>query len=77
MTRNGSPAVSTTAKTETTCSWATAAVAFASRRNRRRAAPQLASDAESTLIATFRLRAGSNALSTTPIPPRPITPLTS
>ena len=29
------------------------------------------------MIATFRLRAGSNALSTTPIPPRPSTPLTS
>ena len=77
MTRNGSPAVSTTAKTETTCSCTTAAAARASRRNRRRAAPQLARCGESTLIATLRCSAGSNALSTTPIPPRPITPLTS
>ena len=40
-------------------------------------AAERASDADSTLIATFRLKAGSNALSTTPIPPRPSTPLTS
>ena len=68
MTRNGRPGDSTTAKTATTCSWTTAAAALASRRNRRRAAPQSASDGDRTLIATLRFRAGSNALSTTPMP---------
>ena len=32
---------------------------------------------DSTLIATLRCSAGSNALSTTPMPPRPTTPVTS
>ena len=77
MTRNGSPADSATAKTPTTCSWTTAAAALASRRNRERAAPVVASDADRTLMATLRFKAGSKAFSTTPMPPRPRMPLTS
>ena len=42
-----------------------------------RAVALAASRGASTLIATNRLSAGSNALSTTPIPPRPITSVTS
>src|SRR5215831_7317847 len=52
----------------TTWSWTTAAAALASRENRLRAAPLAAICGASTLIATTRESAGSNALSTTPMP---------
>ena len=50
---------------------------YRTRAKRRRAEELCASSAASTLSATKRLSAGSNALSTTPIPPRPISSTTS
>jgi len=58
----------------TTLSCTTAAAALASFPNRNRADGLVANSGASTLSATTRFSAGSNALSTTPNPPRPISP---
>ena len=61
----------------TTFRWPSAAASFASRRNRSRIEPVESTSGWSTLSATIRASARSNARYTVAIPPRPSTPTTS
>ena len=77
MTRYGTGPSSSTAWIATTFSWVTAAAAWASRTNCRRALGLAANAGASALIATTRRSLSSNARKTIPIPPRPATSSTS
>ena len=73
ITAYGKPSATPTSNSSTMFGWLMAATARASRSNRSVKSRRFAISIERTLIATLRFRRLSNALNTTPMPPRPST----